>query len=79
MKKKKEQNCEIKFVFLKRILQDKKTWKVKIYLLFGLLSPNIAHCIFALYIHQTSPIGRNTCSAIDSNILLASNSQFLNW
>lgn len=38
---------------------------------FGLLSPGAVHCASALGIDQTSPISRNTCSTIRSDILTA--------
>lgn len=63
---------EIKFIILR---QDKKN---KYFLLsFGLLSLPTVHYVSALCINRNFPIGRNTCSIINSNILLASMRQLL--
>ena len=42
---------------------------------FGLLSP--LYCALCICIDQTSPIGRNTCSTIRNNTLLAPARQLL--
>ena len=49
--------------------QEKFKHEVLFSLLASPFSP-IVHCVSALCIHQTSPIGRNTCLTIENNILL---------
>ena len=44
---------------------------------FGLLTSPTVHGVSALCINQTSAISRNTCSTINSNILLAPTRQLL--
>ena len=67
-------NCEIKFIFKAR--QEKFKHK-NFSLPFGHPSPPTVHCASALCINQTSPISRNTCSIINSNILPALTRQLL--
>ena len=58
--------------------QDKKNLNIRNFLCSMASSlPPIVHCISTLYIDQTSCVGRNTCSALKSNILLASTRQLL--
>ena len=57
--------------------QDKKNLNKKIFsALWHPLPPHCGLCMCIMH-HQTSPNGRNTCSTINSNILLASTRQLL--
>lgn len=60
--------CEIKVILL---LQDKRNSKPKKSLPFGILSP----LLYIVYMHYPSPdlpMGRTTCSSVESNIFSAS-------
>ena len=59
------------------VWQDKKSLNIKCSWSFGLLSPSTVYCVSVLCIGQTSPISRNTCSAVIKSTILASARQLL--
>ena len=64
--------CETKFIF-----HGKRNVNIEILLCPLAFSPLHVHYASALCLNQTSPIGRNTCSTVKSNILLAPRRQLL--